>query len=262
MIAWNVEETRKLVRILYGPTQLEIVRNSISSVVYRQRYAKFHLQEVKTILGGYIGIQLESKHINNMLFLSNIEEQNDYEYCQTKIGSHITAFIQAAHSLTEILANMVYFSLGYYLPAPSMIENKITLHNMQHFLSENTKYLKLSEIFKSIWDNKDWKYLTALLNHSEHWNLIKATLWFDATGKPQNPYTLKFEEFRYYGESYADLIVLSFLEDIYNYLSRTVIEIGSAVNTILLKKAQANNISFTYEKRRSKITELEYFRVP
>lgn len=240
MIAWNVEETRKLVRILYGPTQLEIVRNSIGSVVYRQRYAKFHFQELKTILGGYIGIQLESKHINNMLFLSNTDEQNDYEYCQTKAGSHITAFIQTAHSLTEILGNMVYFSLGYYLPAPSMIENKITLHNMQHFLSENTEYLKLSEIFESILDNKKWKYLTALLSHSERWNLIKATLWFDATGKPQNPYTLKFEKFIHNGESYADLTVLSFLEDIYNYLSRTVIEVGSTVNTILLKKAQSN----------------------
>lgn len=240
MIAWNVEETRKLVRILYGPTQLEIVRNSIGSVVYRQRYAKFHFQEVKTILGGYIGIQLESKHINNMLFLRNTDEQNDFEYCQTKVGSHITAFIQTAHSLTEILANMVYFSLGYYLPAPSMIENKITLHNIQHFLSENTEYLRLSNIFKSILDNKDWKYLTALLSHSEKWNLIKATLWFDATGKPQNPYTLKFEEFLHNGENCVDLIVLSFLEDTYNYLSRTVIEIGSAVNTILLKKTQSN----------------------
>lgn len=240
MIAWNVEETRKLVRILYGPTQLEIVRNSISSVVYRQRYAKFHFQEVKTILAVYIGIHLESKHINNMLLLRNTDEQNDFEYCQTKVGAHITAFIQIANSLTEILATMVYFSLGYYLPSPSMIENKITLPNMQHFLSENTEYLTLSKIFGSILDNKDWKHLAALANHSKYWNLVKATLWFDATGKPQNPYTLKFEEFRHNGENYADLVVLSFLENIYNYLSGTVIEIGSAVNAILLKKTQSN----------------------
>ena len=81
MASWDAEKTRKLVRTLYGPAQLEIVRECISSAICRQRYTRFHFKEIKKILGAYTGIHLKSEYITNSILIGNTKEQNDFEYC-------------------------------------------------------------------------------------------------------------------------------------------------------------------------------------
>jgi len=102
MASWDAENTRKLVRTLYGPAQLEIVRECINSAIYRQRYTRFHFKEIKKILGAYTGIHLKSEYITNSILIGNTKEQNDFEYCQTRIGAHIIAAVQSIYSLADI----------------------------------------------------------------------------------------------------------------------------------------------------------------
>lgn len=235
MTPWDAEETRKLVLTLYGPDQLEVVRQCINSIVDRQRYARFHFQEAKAILNAYFDIRLESKTALEIVLLGNEEERDEFEYCQTKIGAHIIGFVQSMHSLGDILANTIYFSLGCNFLFPSLAKSNITLHATQVFLSKKVEFADLSAIMKSILDNEEFKYLAALANHSKHRSLIKPTLWFDTTGKAQDPYTLRFKGFKYKGKNYPDRLVLPFLENEYSHLSKTVIEMGNALNTVLLK---------------------------
>lgn len=237
MSSWDTEETRRLIRTLYGPTQLlEMVRQCISSVMYRRRYARFHFQEVKVILAAYAGIHLKSEYIANIVLLSNTAEQNKFEYCKTKIGAHVTATVQSIYELTDILVKMVYFSLRCNLLPASLIKNKCSLHTIQPFLSKNIGYSGIKVILDSILGHKEFKFLTTLVNHSNYYSLIKATLWFDATEKPQNPYTLNFQEFKYEGENYGKRLVLAFLENEHNHLSKTVTKVGSVLNSVLLMK--------------------------
>ena len=79
MASWNAEKTRTLVRTLYGPAQLEIVRECISSDIYKQCYTRFHFKEIKIILGAYTGIHLKSEYITNSILIGNTKEQNNFE---------------------------------------------------------------------------------------------------------------------------------------------------------------------------------------
>ena len=233
MSSWDAEKTRKLVRAQYGPTQLEIVRECISSAIYRQRYTRFHLKEIKTVLGAYTGIQLRSEYISNNILIGNTEEQNDFEYCQTRIGAHVIAAVQSIYALSDILVYMAYYSLGCNLLLSSQKENQYSLEAIQTLFLKNTKYSKIESILDSIFEHKEFKYLISLVNHSTNHNLVKATLWFGTTGKPQNPYTLKFKPFKFEKNSYGSRLVLPFLENEHNRLSKITIEIGAALNSIL-----------------------------
>ena len=197
MASWDAEKTRKLVRTLYGPAQLEIVRECISSAIYRQRYTRFHFKEIKKILGAYTGIHLKSEYITNSILIGNTKEQNDFEYCQTRIGAHIIAAVQSIYSLADILVYTAYYSLGCNLLRSSRKENQYSPEAIQIFFSKNIKYSKIKVILDSIFEHKEFKYLAALVNHSKSHDLIKATLWFGAIGKPQNPYALNFQVFKF-----------------------------------------------------------------
>ena len=138
MASWDVENTRKLVRTLYGPAQLEIVRECISSAIYRQRYTRFHFKEVKKILGAYTGIHLKSEYITNSILIGNTKEQNDFEYCQTRIGAHIIAAVQSIYSLADIW--YTWYSLGCNLLRSSRGKNQYSPEATQTFFSKNIKY--------------------------------------------------------------------------------------------------------------------------
>jgi hypothetical protein len=236
MASWDAEKTRKLVRTLYGLAQLGIVREYINSAIYRQRYIRFHIKEIKAILGAYTGIHLKSEYIANSILIENTKEQNDFEYCQTRIGAHVIAAVQSIHSLADILVSMAYYSLGCNLLLSSRKENQYLLEAKQTFFSKNIKHSKIEVILDSIFEHKEFKYLTALANHSINHNLIKATLWFAATGKPQNLYTLKFQAFIFDKNNYENRLVLPFLENEYNRLSKITAEIGSTLNSTLAIK--------------------------
>ena len=199
MVSWDAEKMRKLVRTMYGlgAHQLEIVRECISSAIYRQRYTNSHFKEIKKILGAYTNIHFKSEYITNSLLIGNTKEQNDFEYCQTRIGAHIIAAVQSIYSLADILVYTAYYSLGCNLVRSSRKENQYSPEAIQTFFSKNIKYSKIEVILNSIFEYKEFKYLAALVNHSKSHGLIKATLWFGATGKPQNPYTLKFQVFKF-----------------------------------------------------------------
>jgi hypothetical protein len=174
--SWDTEKTRKLVRTLYGPAQLEIVRDCISSAIYRQRYTRFHFKEIKKILGVYASIHLKSEYITNSILIENTKEQNDFEYCQTRIGAHIKAAVQSIYSLADILVHTAYYSLGCNLLRSSRRENQYALEAIQTLFSKNFKYSKIEIILDSIFENNEFKYLTALVNHIRNHGLIKATL--------------------------------------------------------------------------------------
>ena len=238
MVSWDAEKTRKLVRAQYGPAQLEIVRECISSAIYRQRYTRFHLKEIKTVLGAYTGIHLKSEYITNSILIGNTKEQNDFEYCQTKIGAHVIATVQSIYALSDILVYMAYYSLGCNLLLSSRKKNQYSLEAIQTLFSTNSKYSKIEVILDSIFEHKEFKYLTSLVNYSTNHSLVKATLWFGTTGKPQNPYTLEFKPFKFEKNNYGNRPVLPFLENEHNRISRITAEIGSTLNSIL----QTNNI--------------------
>jgi len=242
MASWDAKKTCELIRTLYGPAQLKIVPEYISSPIYRRCYTRFHLKKIKTILGAYTGIHPKSKYITNSILIGNTKEQNDFKCCQARIGAHNIAAVQSIYSLANILIyNTAYYSLGCNLLCYSRKENQYSPAIIQTFFSKNIKYSKIEVILDSISEHKEFKYLTALVNHSRIYSLIKTTLWFRATGKPQNPYTLKFQIFKFEEKNYGNRLALPFLKNEYNRLSKITAEIGSVLNTVLAIK---NNFDF------------------
>jgi len=63
--------------------------------------------------------------------------------------------------------------------------------------------------------------------------LLKPHYVFGATGKTQNPYTLKFQAFKFEERNYGNRQILPFLENEYNRLSKITADFGSTLNTAL-----------------------------
>ena len=140
--------------------QFEIVRECISSAIYRQRYTSVHFKEIKSILGAYTGIHLKSEYITNSIIIGNTKEQNDFEYYQIKISAHVIAAVQSIYSLAD-LAYTAYYSLEYNLLLSSRGKNQYSPEAIQTFFSKNIKYSKIEVILDSIFEHKEFKYLTA-----------------------------------------------------------------------------------------------------
>jgi len=232
MSSWDLQEARSLLRQRFGQEQFNLATHSLGSTVDRREYARFHYHEAKDIIDTRLGTLQEQQLFLVMLGGGTDDEQNEYEDSLVQLGAHVVACVQSLHAIADTFAHAIYFSLGYNLHADALDEHKVTANSVKKKL--HSAHVRLAEGLGELISHPNAKYLRALANQSKHRSLVvKPGLWLDMTGLAAEPFTLKFQDFRYEDEFHARREIRPFLESSFNQISRIVVDTGAELNVAL-----------------------------
>ena len=233
MSSWDLKEARSLLRQRFGQEQFNLATHSLGSTVDRREYARFHYREAKHIIDTRLGtLQQEQRLFLVMLGGGTDDEQNEYEDSLVQLGAHVVACVQSLHAIADTFAHAIYFSLGYNLHADALAERKVTAKSVKQKL--HPAHVRLTEGLGQLISHPNAKYLRALANQSKHRSLVvKPGLWVDATDLAREPFTLKFQDFRYEDEFHARREIRPFLQSSFNQISRIVVDTGAELNVAL-----------------------------
>ncbi|MCP1486356.1 hypothetical protein J3D48_002669 [Pseudomonas fluorescens] len=229
MTTWNLEALKNAVHQRYGREQEKALTPSLNSIVQRGGFAKFHYSEAKRLMEAATAAHIEPGEMM-MLILSNDTANAAFQQARFQAAAHITACVQNMHSTADILAHAVYFALGMNLdPALSLKPHLISIGNVMKNVTAEPIITRLTELV----DHDDFRYLSALNNHSKHRSIVDLPYSLDLTTTP-NPSGLKFAAFKYKEEEFPARWAMQTLDSEYGRQSKFLIGIGQALNSTLI----------------------------
>jgi hypothetical protein len=233
MRTWDVDETRNAIERKFGRDQLELARPCLRSLSDRQFYARFHYQRAGRTMERYFREHLHSKGFIEISLGVDEAEWNRFNIVVRKLGADLTACVQSLHSIPDILASAVYYSLQLdkqFTPPPGRYVNHA-------FVSDGMAKLDplrpLNTLLRSVVAGQGFKHLAALANQSKHYSIVFPALNVDLTGERKEQYMLAFPEFTARRKVYPQTFILDLLPPIHEHLSRCVVQTGHTLNALL-----------------------------
>lgn len=238
MNPWDAEATRRAIQQAFGREQLDRARPCIRSLSDRQFYARFHYQRAQQTLKRYVRAHLQFKDFLTISCGADQQEWNRFNIVIRKLGADLTACIQSLHSIPDVLASAVYYSLqlnkqftpknGRYVNHPFVLE---CMEDLDHLSA-------VHEQLAAAVAGSGYKHLAALANQSKHYSIVFPALNADLTGTREEQYLLAFPGFESGRGSFPQVYVREFLPPVHEQLSRSVVLAGNALNELLRSAAR------------------------
>lgn len=238
MNPWDAEATRRAIQHAYGREQLELARPCIRSLADRQFYAQYHYQRAEQTLKRYVRVHLKSKDFISISLGVDSQEWNRFNVVIRKLGADLTACVQSLHALPDVLASAVYYSLQlnkHFEPPKGRYVNHAFVTECLKKIPELATVAAQLEATIQV---QGFKHLAALANQSKHYSIVFPTLNADLTGTRKKQYMLAFPEFKSGRGSFPQALVTDFLPPLHEHLSKSVVQSGHALNTVLQCAAQ------------------------
>jgi len=245
MKLWDVEATRQAIQQAHGKQQLELARPCLRSLYDRQYYARFHYQRAERTLKHYVSRDLKGKDFLPIALGIDEPEWNKFNLVIRKIGADLTACIQSLHSLPDILASAVYFSLALNLshkPPSGKFVNHAFVNQVLH--GEPTFGLLVNS-FRRATEGADFKHLAALANQSKHYSIVFPSLQEVQTSEHPDRYLMCFPQFKSGKHPYPQVYVKEFVPRVYDQLTRSSLEVGRGIHALL----ESSDYPFIHAKR-------------
>ena len=229
MTQWDIERTRRQIQKSFGREQLELARPCLRSLTDRQIYARMHFQRAEQTLNRYIKNHLHDKDFWKIAYAIDEPEWQRFNHVIRKVGADLTACVQSVHSLPDILASAVYFSLAIdrtQAPKPGKYVNHSfvaeCLKDVPHCADVRTHLTQATA-------GKDFKHIAALSNQSKHYSIVFPSLNADLTGDRPEKYLVCFPAFPAGRHNYPQTAAKELLSRVYSQLSKSVVETGNAI---------------------------------
>lgn len=226
--SWNLFETYRLVRLVFGAEQERLVRESAGSVTNRQTFSSYHFSEAMRLSETFERNHLAGKTTLLDLHVQGAEkEERAFQEYIVEAGAHSLAAVQSLHAIPDIFAHAVYFAAGQNLRPHALSDSKISLPVVAKFLDSDSRFAALPAALRSIQSGTGWRHLSAVANMSKHRSVVRAAYSEDWTGSRANARELHVSAFERQGIHYPAVSLRELLEPEYERLMRTVISIGN-----------------------------------
>ena len=233
MSAWDTDATRRTIQRVFGRDQLELAKPCIRSLSDRQFYARFHYQRAEQTLGRYARVHLKAKDFIAVSLGADSDEWERFNVVIRKIGADLTACIQSLHTLPDVLASAIYYSLQLdrrFTPAKGRYVNHAFVTEC---LARAPEFAAIHTELKAAVRGSAFRHLAALANQSKHYSIVFPALNADLTGTRQKQYMLAFPEFQSTRKSFPQVWVSEFLPPTHEQLSKSVVLAGHSLNEVL-----------------------------
>ncbi|NWC83154.1 hypothetical protein HX798_23105 [Pseudomonas putida] len=228
MSTWNLAALIAAVKELHGSDQEKELTPSLNSLVQRGAFAKYHYLEAKRLLETATQAHTQPGEMM-LLLLGNDSASAGLRQARFQAAAHLTACVQSMHATADTLAHAVYFALGMNLDQATYLEPRsVTIWKVKEKLSTGPIKNLLAELV----DHDDFKYLSALCNHSKHRSIVDIPFSLEMTAT--YPSGIKFGVFKYNGNEISDRWALPTLDAEYARQSSLIIAIGQALNSTLI----------------------------
>lgn len=230
---WNLIETRDLVLAKYGAEQQELVIPCMQSVRDRQWYAGYHYHEACRLLESFLSGRLKTTCLLDVVFGLDAELTDEFNTFLLEVGAHVLACVQSMHATADILAHVVYFSLGINLSSEPIAERYISLLKVKDRLRQETSVAAINALLDELASGGNFAHLSALTNVSKHRSIVRPSLSEDLTGAAPERHTLKIVSFSHSNKDYPEVVAKDFLQQEYSRSSKLVVDIGNTLNAFL-----------------------------
>lgn len=237
MSTWSIADTRSRVADRYGESQLERVSPSLYAMAQRQNYAGYHFQEVRRLLTSFQNLYLADKPLIVVAHGQDEIARDAFQTLMLQTGAHALACVLSIHAIADVTSFAVYQALGFGLRPGALRNRDISASKIQPELRRTPGHEAIADLMKTLLSDSSYKHVSALANHSKHQGLIKPILNEDWTGERAQRHELRFAAFEHDGNSFPERELTSLLEPAYNLASRTVVDVGNQINSILGQNA-------------------------
>lgn len=228
---WNIKLTRELIEQRFGSTQLELAKHSLRSVNERMNHARYHCQEARAILNAEIDARLVERNIYDVtLPFGDWEGWSELTFPLMKVEANIVAAALAIHSIGDILAHVVYFSLALNRQSGAPEGRDVAMDTVLKFLARMGQYKDIRLQLKALASAPELRPVAKIANHTKHHGLVESVIRVEpADGS--SPYSFEFGEFP--GLGGADREIEALLGPAYQRVSEAVVRTGVAISAAL-----------------------------
>ena len=230
MTTWDIKQTHNLIHKRFCDEQLKLARRSIQSLFDRQNYTQYHYQEIVALFDAF---QVEHLARTTSILTLVGKEQRELDDFILKIGAHGLACLHCLHSITDILAHAIYFSLGLNLEPKPLSERGISLESVTTKLRLDTKFLSILNRLENYTQSAAYKHLAAASNLSKHRSVVSSSLNEDWSGSSAERHSLQFVAFNYLGAQFPARTIQAVLQPVFENVGAVIVDTGNEFNTLL-----------------------------
>lgn len=158
-------------------------------------------------------------------------EDNDWIRVFFKYESNIEAALQAAHSMTDTIAQII----NVVILNSHFSEGDVSLKKVSKKLSSPCNAPIVSQAIQQLLNSKEFNYINSFVNTIKHRSLVDAEYRIEFGKETCNRAGIKFREFKYCGNTYpvtwGDDIISKYIPKIIDLIW----DIGNALNEHLKK---------------------------
>ena len=232
---WHIAETRRLIEKRFGSAQLSLARPALKSALDRQEHVRYHYRELTALITDF-----QQTHLDNavsILFVTADEDSwNAYNEFLVKASANAVAVVQALHSVPDLFAHALYFSLRLN-NQHRMNPDKVSARSVSEVLKKETRTASLGNMLASLRATGTAKHIAALANSAKHRSIVEATVNEDLTGRRAKRHELQFARFNYRNNAYPAVAVTDILEQEYERVNRLTVDMGKALHEILERES-------------------------
>jgi hypothetical protein len=250
MTSWDVDITRKHLENLYGherfdlyqQKRIDFLRPYLQSVLDRRTYAGIHFHDLQTLFDEFVQTNLQKSSVIKFRIGEDRQAQNKLDDFIRRIGAYFIACIHSIHSVPDILAHVIYYSLAMDTDKSKLSLVSIGSDSVIKKLESVADATDLRNLMVNLVKGGSFPHLSALSNHSKHRSLIPHLLRESLLSEQPDRHTIRISTFEYKNEIYPEVIAKDFLADEYKHLSLITIKIGNELNSLLAKRVANKSI--------------------
>ena len=231
---WSIKELEDNIAKLFGDEQVKLVSPSLQSIFENQDFARYHYTEVNRLIKEHMDGKSAGDDYISLVLTNDNETRNSEYYFGISYKANIMALVKSLHSITDLLAHTIYYSLGLNLAKKTKIKPRnLNLYQVKEKLNHCSDSKGLISELMNLTNHENYRYLNALVNHSKHRSNITSKLTYALKESGADIYKLSFHSFKYDGDNYDHEPVDSYIKNEFDRQSELIIKIGNKINKLV-----------------------------
>lgn len=228
---WDMTQTRELVGQKYDADQLAKLRPVMRAVSIRLMHARIHFADYQRLVETCLAKPLQDGvPVWDLMFVSDEESVGANNGFFVTCEAHVYACVQAMHAIADNLAHVAYYVLGWNVvnkPPLHKVAMATVLERLRQLAAKSTDLLPIRQAFEDLNAKTQYQVLADIVNHLKHHGGVHVTVSWGAS--EEEPFRVLLSAFSRNATSHPQREISSYLEDTFDIVSRSVVQIGCAL---------------------------------
>lgn len=230
---WEPRRLLELARRLYDGPVVSNLHRAVSSVGWKLAVAEFHAAEALTAIPNALPDVSDKRREAAglaLLHMSGSDEAKPFSDAQFICEAHAIAAAQSLHSVTDIVSNVVYLSLGLGSAGYALAVDRRNLHSVQRTVEKSGVAPTVATALARMSASEAFRYLRAYVNTTKHVSLVDRAFGVTIGTTQPERYGLTILPFQYeirgVVEKWPSKWMEDFLHESLSVVSDSAVEIG------------------------------------